>query len=87
MTSGAVRVDRGTLGGSRSREPWDGILPPMTGMSHADSPAPVSLAARLRGFLTRPVGSRANGHAGWMRALGHGLVLAGLLFLAYVFLD
>jgi hypothetical protein len=42
----------------------------MTGMTQVDAPARASL----------------TGRSGWLRALGHGLVLAGLLFLAYVFL-
>jgi hypothetical protein len=58
----------------------------MTGMSQADSPAPASLVTRLRGVLTRPAGPRSSGHSGWLRAIGHGLIIAGLLFLAYVFL-
>jgi hypothetical protein len=58
----------------------------MTGMSQADSPAPASLVARLRSVLTRPAGPRSSGHSGWVRAVGHGLILAGLLFFAYVFL-
>ena len=55
-------------------------------MSHVDSPAHASLGERVRGVLTRPTGSHTTGRAGWLRAVGHGLVLAGLLFLAYVFL-
>jgi hypothetical protein len=58
----------------------------MARMSTADPPAPASLAARLRATLARPAGSREGGHSGWSRAVGHGLIIAGLLFLAYVFL-
>jgi Glycosyltransferase family 87 len=59
---------------------------PMAGMSHVDSPAHASLGDRIRGVLTRPTGSHASGRAGFARAIGHGLILAGLLFLAYTFL-
>ena len=55
-------------------------------MSHADPHAPISLVARLRATLSRPAGTRTSGHSGWLRAIGHGLIVAGLLFLAYVFL-
>ena len=58
----------------------------MTGMSHADPAAPASLGARLRAALARPA-RPDDGHAGWvLRAVGHGVMVAGWLFLAYVFL-
>ena len=55
-------------------------------MSHADSPVHESLATRVRGALSRPASRTSPGRAGWTRAIGHGLIVAGWLFLAYVFL-
>jgi hypothetical protein len=58
----------------------------MSGISHADSTPTPTLAQRVRAALSRPVSSSTTGRKGWLRAVRHGLIVAGLLFLAYTFL-